>query len=1104
VLSRPPALRDHPPSRVRRTLAAAVAAVSAFALLAVAPTSAHAAPADVFLSEYIEGSSNNKALEIFNGTGSGVNLAADGYQLEYYFNGSATIGLTIALTGTVADGDVYVVAQSSASATILAQADQTSGAGWFNGDDAIVLRKGGPSGSIVDSIGQVGVDPGTEWGTGLTSTADNTLRRKSSITAGDTNPTDAFDPAAEWDGFAVDTFDGLGSHTAGGPPADQPAVLVCGPPLVISAGTAGSRVVTATDADDTITDVNITSVVPAPAAGTISRTAVTPASGVGGTASAEISVSSAVPAGSYAVTVTSTDTDATTASCVLTVQVTAVLTVGEVQGSTLDSENGATDRSPLAPASGNGTSSTLYDVRGVITQKTLARTASGGSQFGFFLQSRVGATDGDPLSSDGVFVFMGSFTSLIGGYTPVVGDEVVIRARVSEFFNLTELSSASLVSVLDSGLDVNTAVEVANAIPPAPLADANRFWERHEGMRMRVRAGSSATGGRDVFASTADSEIWLVDVDDPLLDRADPYARRVFRDPHPLDNQPTPLFDDGNGQRILIGSLGVKAAANDSTVLLPPARVFDTLNADAVGGMYFAFDKYSVQVESAGFTPGPDPSLNAPPAPVDRSEEFAVATFNLENLYDYRDDPFDGCDFVGNSGCPGVSPPFDYVPASAEAYQTRLANEAAIIVGPLKQPDIIMVQEAEDQDICSVTDGALTCGTVNNADGKPDTVQELALAIAAAGGPTYDAAFDRNGADARGIIAAFLYRTDRVSLAAAGQGVLSADPGVVYRSAGLPYNSDVQNPKSLNAVLPSDVDTSTGVDGSNVYTRAPQVAKFNVAGAPGSPEGLTLWAISNHFSSTPDARVGQRTEQARYGAAIIQAISASDPNARIVYGGDLNVFPRPDDPIAKSDSDTPSDQLGSLYDAGMKNLWESLLADAPSAAYSYTFQGQAQTLDHLFVNPALYGDLVQMRSAHVDAGWPADFDGDGARGVSDHDPQVARFRSRASLTVTDVTVTEGNSGTTPATFTVRLSRPLSQPILVCAATLGLTASDPQDYTGLGQCLTLPAGTTSTTFVVSVKGDKKKEANEQFALLVLAAPFVRLVKPVGIGTILNDD
>jgi predicted extracellular nuclease len=1090
--------------RVRRTIAVASALVTAIALLAIAPGTAAAAPTDVFLSEYIEGSSNNKALEMFNGTGAPVDLAAGGYQIEMYFNGNTTAAGTVALTGTVADGDVYVLAHASANATILAQADQTSSANWFNGDDALVLRKGGAGGTIVDSFGQVGLDPGTEWGTGITSTADNTVRRKASVTTGDTTIADAFDPAVDWYGYPTDTIDGLGAHSIGTGPIDAPAVLVCGAPLVTAAGTAATRVVTATDPDDTITGLDITAVVPIPVAGTITRTAVNPAAGVGATATADITVSATMPAGSYAVTLTATDTDGVGATCELTVQVTAVLTVGEVQGPTLDTENGQTDRSPLAPAAGNGASSTLLDVRGVITQKTLSRTSAGAAQHGFFLQSRLGNTDGDPQSSDGIFVFMGSFTSLIGGYTPTVGDEVVLRARVSEFFSLTQLSSAALVTVIASGLDVATAVEITDAVPPASLADANRYWERHEGARMRVRAGSGATSGRDVFAATADAEIWLVDRDDPLQQRADPYARRVFRDTHPLDNQPATGFDDGNGQRILLGSLGVKAVANDNSVLLPPARVFDTLSADAVGGIYFSFRKYGVQVEAASFTPGPDPSRNAPPATVNRSEEFSVATFNVENLYDFRDDPFDGCDFVGNTGCPGVSPPFDYVPASAEAYNARLAAEAGVIIGPLKTPDILLLQEAEDQDICTVAAATLVCAAVDNADGKPDTLQELALAVAAAGGPAYDAAYDRDGADARGIVAGFLFRTDRVALAPAGTGVQSATPGVTYRSDAVPYNADVQNPKSLNAVLPSDVDTSTGVDGAKVYTRAPQVAHFTVASAPGSAERLDLWAISNHFSSTPDARVGQRREQAAYGAAIISAITAADAGARIVYGGDLNVFPRPDDPIAQSDADPASDQLGPLYGAGMRNLWENLVADAPSAAYSYTFQGQAQTLDHLFVNPALYGDLVQMRAAHIDAGWPADFDGDGARGVSDHDPQVARFRSKSTLSVGNVTVAEGNSGTTPATFPVTLSRPLSQPILICAATLGLTAADPSDYAGLGECRRLPAGTATATFVVSVRGDTMREANEKFALLVLAVPHVRLAKPVGIATITNDD
>jgi uncharacterized protein len=106
------------------------------------------------------------------------------------------------------------------------------------------------------------------------------------------------------------------------------------------------------------------------------------------------------------------------------------LTVGAVQGSTTASPR--THRSPLAPPSGNTTSTTLYEVRGVVTQRTLARSSSGAAQNGFFLQSRLGTEDGDPTSSDGVFVFMGTFTSLIGGYVPTVGDEIVVRARVSE------------------------------------------------------------------------------------------------------------------------------------------------------------------------------------------------------------------------------------------------------------------------------------------------------------------------------------------------------------------------------------------------------------------------------------------------------------------------------------------------------------------------------------------------------------------------------------------------------------------------------------------------------------------------------------------------
>jgi hypothetical protein len=163
---------------------------------------------DLLISEYVEGTSNNKALEFYNGTANPINLTAGNYTVEMYFNGSTSAGVIISLAGTINDDDVFVLANSSSVATILAVADQITGDSWFNGNDAVVLKK---NGIILDAIGQVGINPGNEWGSGLISTADNTLRRKSGAISGDTNPNDAFDPSISWNGFATDTFSGLGT-----------------------------------------------------------------------------------------------------------------------------------------------------------------------------------------------------------------------------------------------------------------------------------------------------------------------------------------------------------------------------------------------------------------------------------------------------------------------------------------------------------------------------------------------------------------------------------------------------------------------------------------------------------------------------------------------------------------------------------------------------------------------------------------------------------------------------------------------------------------------------------------------------------------------------
>ena len=166
------------------------------------PTISTPAGPDLVISEYIEGSSNNKAIELCNPSSSDVNLSTESYVLQVYANGASTPFSTIALTGTVPAGGSFVLANPSAASGILTKADQTSGSVTFNGDDAVVLRKGGATGTVADSYGQVGVR--VDYGT------DKTYRKKS-CGIRDVVTTDAFDRTVQYDEFAVDTFDGLKS-----------------------------------------------------------------------------------------------------------------------------------------------------------------------------------------------------------------------------------------------------------------------------------------------------------------------------------------------------------------------------------------------------------------------------------------------------------------------------------------------------------------------------------------------------------------------------------------------------------------------------------------------------------------------------------------------------------------------------------------------------------------------------------------------------------------------------------------------------------------------------------------------------------------------------
>jgi plastocyanin len=163
---------------------------------------------NLFFSEYAEGSSNNKYLEIYNATDGDVDLS--GYSLSSCSNGCDEVGAwdypdNVTFSATVASGDVYVVCHQSADEIILAECDQTF-TYLSNGDDVFALTQVG-SGLVLDVIGLVGEDPGSGWDVAGVSNAtkDHTLVRKSDVTSG--NPLWLDNPDTGEQGSAGDDAD---------------------------------------------------------------------------------------------------------------------------------------------------------------------------------------------------------------------------------------------------------------------------------------------------------------------------------------------------------------------------------------------------------------------------------------------------------------------------------------------------------------------------------------------------------------------------------------------------------------------------------------------------------------------------------------------------------------------------------------------------------------------------------------------------------------------------------------------------------------------------------------------------------------------------------
>ncbi|MBA2293911.1 MAG: endonuclease/exonuclease/phosphatase family protein, partial [Actinobacteria bacterium] len=287
----------------------------------------------------------------------------------------------------------------------------------------------------------------------------------------------------------------------------------------------------------------------------------------------------------------------------------------------------------------------------------------------------------------------------------------------------------------------------------------------------------------------------------------------------------------------------------------------------------------------------------------------------------------------------------------------KFAELAGLIVDNLRAPDILALEEVQDND--GPTNSTVTDATV--------TFQQLIAAIQAAGGPAYEfrqinPVDDQDGGQPGGNIrVGFLYRTDR--------GLTFVD-----RPGGTPVTPNDVTGRNNNTQLVYNPGRIDPLNPAWTASRKPLAGEFR-------HRGKTFFVIVNHFNSKggdqplfgrfqPPARPSevQRHQQAQVVNDFVDKILAADQNALVVVLGDLNDFEF-------------SQTLQILKGGVLTNLMDGL---PKGERYSYVFGGNSQVLDQVVVSEKLAKPTTSYDVVHVNAEF---FDQ-----ASDHDPQVARFR----------------------------------------------------------------------------------------------------------------
>ncbi|TQU07147.1 Calx-beta domain-containing protein, partial [Xanthomonas perforans] len=177
--------------------------------------------------------------------------------------------------------------------------------------------------------------------------------------------------------------------------------------------------------------------------------------------------------------------------------------------------------------------------------------------------------------------------------------------------------------------------------------------------------------------------------------------------------------------------------------------------------------------------------------------------------------------------------------------------------------------------------------------------------------------------------------------------------------------------------------------------------------------------------------------------------------------------------------------------AGVDYVASSLIGQtipAGSSSATFTVLVTGDTLAE--PNETFFVNLSNVTGASVS-------DGQGLGTIVNDDAQPA-------LSIDDVSVNEGNSGTTTATFTVSLSAASGQTVTVNYATADGTATAGSDYVARSGTLSFAPGVTAQGVAVTVNGDTAVEPNETFSVGLSGASNATIARATGTGTILNDD